>query len=87
MIVTSTLITPQGADLSRDMQRFLETDRAIRESLVVLRNSKSTTKDDLKRLRHPYEQHQAFGEDIQKKMIAQVASLKSEISAIAKKLK
>ncbi len=69
------------------MQRFLETDRSLRESLVVLKAKPTATKEDLRRLRQPYEQHQAFGEDIQRKMIAQVASLKSEISAIAKKFK
>ena len=82
------LTDTQGVDeLSRDMTLFIQTEQSIRSQLQQLRAAGTVRKDDLRRLRLPYEEQQKFGEDIQRKMIARVAALKAEISAMAKTIK
>jgi hypothetical protein len=74
-------------ELQRDMGKFIEADRMLRDMLLSIKTLPLPTKEELKRLRQPYEQHQAFGEHIQKKMVASITSIKTEISHIAKSLK
>ena len=64
--------------------RFIQTEQSIRNQLQALQSAGPIRKEDLRKLRQPYEEQQKFGEDIQRKMIARVATLKAEISALAK---